>query len=143
MVVFCSFYNVLSVYTDSILKMADSVKWSSDQIVTFLEIYRKHECLWDIRSPEYLKRDSKQQAFAKLLDELRLNGIIVTQDVLKKKIKNLRDAYRNELNKVKKSKKSGAGASEVYKPKLVWFGAADAFWNSVLSGRQSSSSMVS
>ncbi|KAG8258299.1 hypothetical protein J6590_104021 [Homalodisca vitripennis] len=121
--------------------MADSVKWSSDQIVTFLEIYRKHECLWDIRSPEYLKRDSKQQAFAKLLDELRLNGIIVTEDVLKKKIKNLRDAYRNELNKVKKSKKSGAGASEVYKPKLVWFGAADAFWNSVLSGRQSSSSM--
>ncbi|XP_054259608.1 uncharacterized protein LOC128984325 [Macrosteles quadrilineatus] len=121
--------------------MADSVKWSSDQLVTFLEIYRKHECLWDIRSPEYLKRDSKQQAFAKLLDELRLNGIIVTEDVLKKKIKNLRDAYRNELIKVKKSKKSGAGASEVYKPKLVWFVAADAFWNSVLSGRQSSSSM--
>lgn len=122
--------------------MAESLKWSSDQIVVLLNVYKKFECLWDIRSADYLKRDAKKQAFNDLINELELNGLSVTEDLLKKKIKNLRDAYRNELNKVKKSKKSGAGASDVYRPKLVWFAVADGFWNSVISGRQSSSSMV-
>jgi len=34
-------------------------------------------------------------------------------DSLKKKIKSLRDTYRKELQKVQKSKKSGAGADDV------------------------------
>ncbi|KAG5874108.1 hypothetical protein JTB14_034797 [Gonioctena quinquepunctata] len=33
---------------------------------------------------------------------------------LKRKIKSLRDTYRSEVYKIKKSKKSGAGADDVY-----------------------------
>lgn len=123
--------------------MTDNLKWSSGQIVTFLDVYRKYECLWDVTSPDYLKREVKREAYTELVNELDLVGLTATEDCLKKKIKNLRDAYRHELNKVKKSKKSGASADKVHKPKLAWFTAADAFWNSVTSGRDSTSNLVS
>lgn len=61
----------------------------------------------------------------------------------KKKIKSLRDTYRKELHKVQKSKKSGAGADEVYKPKLMWYSAAEVFWHGAVCGRESSSNLVS
>ncbi|MPC82559.1 hypothetical protein E2C01_077232 [Portunus trituberculatus] len=38
-----------------------------------------------------------------------------------KKINNLRTTYRKELKKVQASKKSGAGAYDVYVPKLWYF----------------------
>lgn len=60
---------------------------------------------------------------------------------LKKKIKVLRDSYRLELNKVKHSRKSGAGLDDVYKPKLVWFTVADSFWRNGVSGRESTSNL--
>jgi hypothetical protein len=62
---------------------------------------------------------------------------------LKKKIKSLRDTYRKELQKVQKSKKSGAGADDVYKPKLVWFSSAEVFWQGSIVGRESPSNWVS
>jgi hypothetical protein len=62
---------------------------------------------------------------------------------LKKKIKVLRDSYRLELNKVKHSRKSGAGLNGVYKPKHVWFTVADSFWRNGFSGRESTSNLVS
>lgn len=52
-----------------------------------------NECLWDIRWPEYIG-DLKQHTFAKLLDKLRPNGIIVTGDMLRRHTQNLRDEYR-------------------------------------------------
>ena len=36
------------------------------------------------------------------------------------KIETLLDAYRNELNKINKSKNSSAGTEDVYKPKLLY-----------------------
>ena len=49
----------------------------------------------------------------KLLQEVAAAGLHVDndEDSLKRKIKNLKDCYRNELNKIKRSKKSGAGAA--------------------------------
>lgn len=88
-----------------IYTMTDNLKWSSCQIVTFLDVYRKYECLWDVTSPDYLKRDVKREAYTELVNELDLVGLTVTEDCLKKKIKNLRDAYRHELNKVKKNQR--------------------------------------
>ena len=67
----------------------------------------------------------------------------VDHELLKKKIKSLRDAYRLEVNKIKRSKKSGAGTEDIHKPKLIWFEKADSFWRNVASGRESSSNLVS
>jgi hypothetical protein len=68
---------------------------------------------------------------------------ISNDELLKKKIKNIKDAYRHETNKVKKSMKSGAGAEDVYRPKLNWFYEADCFLRNVMTGRESSSNLVS
>lgn len=119
------------------------LKWSGGEVINFLNIYRKYPCLWDITCPDYLKRDVKKKSFTELVQELEDSGMPVQEDGLRKKIKVIRDTYRNEVNKIKKSQKSGAGTEDIYKPKLVWFSTADSFWNAVISGRQSSSNLVS
>ncbi|KAK5647118.1 hypothetical protein RI129_005582 [Pyrocoelia pectoralis] len=58
--------------------------------------------------------------------------------ILKTKIKTIKTVYRQELNKIIKSKKSGAGAADVYKPKLVWFIKADYFLHNVTTTRKTS-----
>ncbi|KAF5283136.1 hypothetical protein FQR65_LT14065 [Abscondita terminalis] len=120
--------------------MSDS-KWGGGDVINFLNLYRKYPCLWDVTSTDYLKRDIKQQAYQDLKD-LEEAGLPLQEDALKKKIKVIRDSYRNEVNKIKKSKKSGAGTEDIYKPKLQWFCAADSFLNSVISGRTSSSNLA-
>ncbi len=65
------------------------------------------------------------------------------ESLKKKKRKNLKDSYRNESKKISKSKKSGCGETDVHKPKLMWFSAADSFLRNVMSGRESSSNLVS
>ena len=120
------------------------LKWSGDEIIRFLDIYRKYEGLWDTNNENYMKRNAREHSFKSLINELIEAGVeIPGEETLRKKIKNLKDAYRNEVNKVKKSMKSGAGTDDVYKPKLVWFEKADAFWRNVISGRESSSNLVS
>jgi hypothetical protein len=42
-------------------------------------------------------------------------------DCVRRKIKIIKTVYSQELNKIMKSKKSGAGTNDFYKPKLVWF----------------------
>ena len=123
-------------------KSSDAVKLSSAQIVAFLEAYQKYESLWDASSPNYLKKDYKCESLRNLLNDLLGEGLNVNEQQLKNKIKSIRDTYRNELKKVQKSKKSGIGGGDVYKPKLAWFAAAD-FLRNVFLGRESSSNLVS
>lgn len=59
------------------------------------------------------------------------------------KIKNIKDAYWHEANNDKKSRKSGAGAENVYKPKLNGFDETDSFLRNIKTSRASSSSLVS
>ena len=57
--------------------MAES-KWNCSQVIQFFNIYRKYECLWDASSPDYLKRDEKDAAFRKMIEELNASGLNVT-----------------------------------------------------------------
>jgi hypothetical protein len=45
----------------------------------------------------------------------------LTADCVRRKIKTIKTAYSQELNKIVKSKRSGAGINDLYKKKLVWF----------------------
>ena len=65
---------------------------------------------------ECLKSDEKKTGFIRLLDEMELAGVPTKEDDLKKKIKILHGAYRNERDKIKKS---GTGSKDLYKPKLI------------------------
>ncbi|KAG5889492.1 hypothetical protein JTB14_026496 [Gonioctena quinquepunctata] len=104
--------------------MVDSNKWSGKDIITFLDLFRNYPCLWDASFADYINRNAKDAACDELLQRLEERGLKSGFAPLKRKIKSLRDTYRSEVYKIKKSKKSGAGADDVYKPRLVWFSAA-------------------
>jgi len=125
-------------------KQEPTLKWSSNDISRFLLVYRKYESLWDTANENFMRKNARQNNMTNLRMELNDIGFQISNDeLLKKKIKNIKDAYRHEANKVKKSMKSGAGAEDIYKPKLNWFHEADAFLRNVMTGRESSSNLVS
>jgi hypothetical protein len=55
----------------------------------------------------------------KLLEELNIDEL--TEDCVGRKIKMMEKVYSQEVDKTVKSKKSGAGTNDLYKPQLVWF----------------------
>ena len=110
--------------------------WSSDTIIKFLEIYKSYEVLWDVSDKNYLKKNAREHNITKLFLQLQNAGPefqIPDEETLKRKIKSLKNCYRIELNKIKRSKKSGAGTNGVYKPNLAWFSEADVFLRNVAS----------
>lgn len=114
------------------------LKWTGKEIITFLNIFRRYPCLWDVSSKDYLNRKVKKNSYNQLLENLVHTEIPGTLESIKKKIKSLRETYRKELQKVQKSIQSGVSANEVYKPKLVWFSAAEVFWHEALAGKEPS-----
>ena len=74
-------------------KSRDAVKWSSAQTVAFLEAYQKYESLWDASSPNYLKKDYTCESLRNLLNDLLEEGLNVSEQQLKNKIKSIRDTF--------------------------------------------------
>jgi hypothetical protein len=60
-----------------------------------------------------MNKNKTELSFEKLVLELR--------EQILEKLKTVKTVYRPELSTVTKSKKSGAGTDDLYKPKLVWF----------------------
>ncbi|CAJ0932338.1 unnamed protein product [Ranitomeya imitator] len=88
-----------------------------------IEMYRSLPCLWQIKSADYSNRNKKREAFAKLVALFQQHNPSekVDESVVRKKIQGLRTVYKKELNKVVRSKKSGAATDEVYVPSLWYF----------------------
>lgn len=114
------------------------LKWTGEEIITFLNILRSYPCLWNVSSKDYLNRKVKKASYNQLLEDLVHTEIPGTLESVKRKIRSLRDTYRKEFQKVQKSIESGASANKVYKPKLVWFSTADVFWHDAFTGREPS-----
>lgn len=123
--------------------MMSQVKWNNDDIFQFLDVYEQYPILWNIKHKDYLNRNLKISNFEKLKNNLSSIGLVVDSDQLRLKIKSIRDVYRQEIAKINRSKKSGAGTDSLYKPKLIWFNRANTFLNEVTSTRESSSNLVS
>jgi ribosome recycling factor len=73
--------------------------------------------LWNVEIDAYRNRNARNDGIKKLLKELCMQGL--TADCVRKKNKKIKTVYSKELNKIMKSKKSGAGANDLYKPKLT------------------------
>ncbi|KAM4021876.1 uncharacterized protein ACNLHF_027196 [Anomaloglossus baeobatrachus] len=88
-----------------------------------LDLYKSLPCLWKIKSAEYSDRIKKQAAYAQLMELFKKHsgGEAVDAKLVKKKIQGLRTVYKKEVNKVDKSKKSGAGTDQVYVSPLWYF----------------------
>lgn len=133
-------YNVrIQIPSVSVGKMND-LKWNGKEIISFLNIFQNYPCLWDVQSDNYLNRNVKDESYPKLLEDLRIAEIPGTPELIKNKIRILRDTYRKKLYEFQKSN-DGANV-EVHKPKLIWFSAADVFIHRSATG-ESSSNMVS
>ena len=77
---------------DNILKtMAkkQNLRWSGEDILVFLDIYRNFEALWDTANENYMKRNAREHGMSKLLQEVAAAGLHVKdgEESLKRKIK--------------------------------------------------------
>lgn len=66
----------------------------------FIELYRENTCLWDVKSKEYSNKIKRNSSYDVLLQKLKEINPQATLDLLKKKINNMRTAFRRELKKV-------------------------------------------
>lgn len=98
-----------------------SVHFNETFLTEFFELYKENECLWKVKSPEYHDRNLKKRAINILVNKFKEVHEDATEDFVKKKLNNFRTSYKRELKLVKESCHSGAGADEVYKPKLWYF----------------------
>lgn len=118
-----------------------SIKWSESDTLKFVDLYHKHDCLWNYRMEVYKNKDARENALSLIMKELEMNGLTITD--IKNKIKTIRTMYKKEHSLVQKSKKSGMGTDELYVPKLFWYKKADIFLNGVVNTRNTSSNLVS
>ncbi|CAJ0940185.1 unnamed protein product [Ranitomeya imitator] len=103
---------------------ASKMSFNTEEFVReLIEMYRSLPCLWQIKSADYSNRNKKREAFAKLVALFQQHNPSekVDESVVRKKIQGLRTVYKKELNKVVRSKKSGAATDEVYVPSLWYF----------------------
>ncbi|CAD7090245.1 unnamed protein product [Hermetia illucens] len=108
-------------------------KWSDIRALQFLDIYEKHECLWNPRIEEYKNKSARNAAFDAMLAELQIPDL--TANDIKLKIKSIRTTYKRELSTVLKAEANRTKDGPVYKPKLFWFHRADSFLRPVSTSR--------
>ena len=97
--------------------------WSDKAVTTLIDELQTRECLWNKSSPHYKSKPMRKTALEELVEALREAEPKVEADVaaLKAKIQGLRNTFREELRKVKKSETTGSGAGDIYVPKWIYF----------------------
>ena len=63
-------------------------RWSEDITIRFITKYLEHQCLWNIKSPQYKNKQIKQRAYADLEKTMDIPGF--GEKEIKAKIKNIR-----------------------------------------------------
>lgn len=91
--------------------------------VSFIDLYKGHPCLWDIKHVTYMQKDLKNAAYEVLVEKLKEKISDANVDMVKKKINNMRSSLRKEIKKVVASKEPGPGAraEEVHQPSLWYY----------------------
>lgn len=100
----------------------------------FLDTVQKYPVVWNSRLKEYSKKPLRDAHIQLILKDLAKKGIHMDDDEFRLRLKNIKDTYRVELNKVNKSMKSGG--DKIYIPKLSWFNMADLFLRDVTNLRE-------
>lgn len=115
-------------------------RWTENDTLKFVSLYKECEVLWNFQDKNYKNRDKRNSALEYIRREMHINDLTV--DIIKKKIKSIRDTYNLEKSKIKKyNTKSGTSPDELYKTRLGWFNEASTFLDHC-SGRESSNNMV-
>lgn len=90
-------------------------------ITDFIEVYRRHPALWNTKSDLSKNKHLRTKGIEELIKvcQGKCNG--ADEAFVKRKINNLRTAFRRELNKVRSSKSTGTSADDIYVPSLWYF----------------------
>ncbi|KAG8330850.1 hypothetical protein J6590_054140 [Homalodisca vitripennis] len=83
--------------------------------------YRNLPCLWKVRSAEYSNKFKRDTAWEHLLQITKEKIPNADTNFAKRKVDNLRAAFRKEMRKVRDSTRSGASADDTYTPTLWYF----------------------
>ncbi|XP_042892471.1 uncharacterized protein LOC122266706 [Penaeus japonicus] len=119
-----------------------SVKEEAEKkfLIEVLGVCRTLPALWRIKLDDYNNRAKKAEAYDILLQKYREHFTSATLEDLKKKKKNLRTNFRNELRKMDECAKSGAGTEDLYESR-VWFMEAMMFLRDQETPAQSRSTL--
>ena len=98
---------------------------STDQVMTFVELYRSCSCLWYKSSPACKDRNARNEALQYISDTMNIPGFGPKEAA--QKIKYIRATYKQERQKIMKSKTKCSSPDDVYKPRVPWFECADSF----------------
>ncbi|XP_054260753.1 uncharacterized protein LOC128985353 [Macrosteles quadrilineatus] len=120
--------------------MSDIRQASRDFFIEFIELYKSFPCLWQIKHKDYSDRNKKDLAYVELINKYREVDPAADRAIVVKKINSFRTVYKKEVGKINRSLKSGAGANEVYKPKL-WYFELLHFLNYIEPSRKSTSTI--
>jgi hypothetical protein len=69
-------------------------RWNDELTCKYVELYREHECLWNMNSTLYKRKDARQNALEETVRKMGLENF--TTDAVKQKIKSLRATYQEE-----------------------------------------------
>ncbi|TMW47625.1 hypothetical protein DOY81_007303 [Sarcophaga bullata] len=85
----------------------------------FIDIYRTLPCLWNTRDENYNNRESRSEAWNKLVKKLQEVEPDANQDSVKRKINTFRSNFNREVRKIRQTQKEQP--SEEYNPTLWYF----------------------
>ncbi|KAK9881373.1 hypothetical protein WA026_016264 [Henosepilachna vigintioctopunctata] len=89
------------------------MEWTKCRTTKLIELFEQESVLWNVRSAHHKNSNSRVDALQRISEALGSKS-----DEIEKKLHNIRSQYLREKTKIEKSKKSGAGASDVYVPNI-------------------------
>lgn len=97
-------------------------RWSRDQIEKLISCIEQYPEVYNTKSKKYAEKNKRVEAFNAILEYIQQT---VSPDItlyeIKRKWKNLRTQYTQELRTINQTKESESGMVDVYIPKLWCF----------------------
>lgn len=95
-----------------------SYGWNRDLLFSFIELYESHPCLWRMdKEAKFYNKAAKKLAYMELVDLIKKDFPTADIKFVKTKIKNIRNSFRREYNKVENSRRIPDGIP-MYSTKL-------------------------
>lgn len=113
-------------------------EWNDELVLTFIEEFKKYQCLWNPKDIDRKSKNKKNDAYHDLSLHFKK-----PKEEIKKKINNLIQSYRGYRRKIKTTKVSGAGRKDVFKPSWFAFDAINTFMQDVYTPHGTTDTMVS
>lgn len=105
------------------LSQSSILRMNSKKTKQLIHEYKKEECLWNTFLEDYPNRENRMKAADRIAKVLNLPNFEGKHVMMK--LKNLRNAYCQELKKIAQSLEDGAGT--MYTPKVYWFPLMNSF----------------